>query len=90
MPRIITEDMIEQAAIKLLVEANGYDTMNCFTPERETLLDGSGRENKKQVVLPSILYDKLCEINPTIPVATIDSVAKTLQYPPPYCGVNGN
>jgi type I restriction enzyme R subunit len=74
--------MIEQAAIKLLVEVNKYDTMNCFTPEKETLPDGTGRENKKQVVLPNILFNKLCEINPSIPVDTIRSVAETLQYTP--------
>lgn len=82
MPRIITEDMIEQAATKLLVESNDYDTMNCFTQEKETLPDGTGRVNKKQVVLPNILFDKLCEINPTIPVETIKSVAETLQHTP--------
>ena len=82
MPHIITEDMIEQAAIKLLVDVNEYDTMNCFTSEKETLPDGTGRENKKQVVLPDILFNKLCGINPSIPVATIKSVAETLQYTP--------
>ncbi|QTH41651.1 type I restriction endonuclease subunit R [Cohnella sp. LGH] len=82
MPQIITEDMIEQATIKLLVESYGYDTMNCFTAERETLPDGTGRQNKKQVVLPNILFNKLCELNPSIPVATIKSVAETLQYTP--------
>jgi type I restriction enzyme R subunit len=82
MPNIITEDMIEQATIKLLVESYGYDTMNCFTSERETLFDGTGRANKKQVVLPNILFNKLCDINPTIPLATIKSVAESLQYTP--------
>lgn len=82
MARIITEDMIEQAAIKMFVESNGYDTMNCFTSERETLPDGTGRENKKQVVLPSILLNKLCEVNPTIPVETIKSVAEALMVTP--------
>jgi len=82
MPRIITEDMIEQSAIKLLVEENKYNTMNCFTPEKETLPDGTSRENKKQVVLPNILFNKLREINPNIPVATVKSVAETLQYTP--------
>ncbi|KRE73913.1 type I restriction endonuclease subunit R [Paenibacillus sp. Soil750] len=82
MPRIITEDMIEQATIKLLVESNGYNAMNCFTPEKETLPDGTGRENKKQVVLQSILFKMLCKINPTIPVATIKSVVETLRHTP--------
>ncbi|OGO80112.1 MAG: hypothetical protein A2Y21_03055 [Clostridiales bacterium GWC2_40_7] len=82
MPRIITEDMIEQAAVKQLVEVNKYDTINCFTPEKETLPDGTGRQNKKQVVLQNILFKKLCDINPTIPVATIKTAAETLQYTP--------
>ena len=82
MGKIITEDMIEQAAIKLLVEVNKYDTINCYTPKPETLPDGSGRENKKQVVLPNILFNKLCGINSTIPATTIKSVAETLQYTP--------
>ncbi|MEK5257590.1 type I restriction endonuclease subunit R [Paenibacillus sp. FSL F4-0125] len=82
MARIITEDMIERASIKMLVDSHGYDTMNCYTPERETLPDGTGRDNKKQVVLPNILLNKLCEINPTIPVETIRSVAATLQVTP--------
>ena len=67
MPRIITEDMIEQTAIKQLVEANKYNNINCYTSKPETLPDGSGRQNKKQVVLPGILLKSLCEINPSIP-----------------------
>lgn len=82
MPLIITEDMIEQASIKLLVESNGYETINCFTAERENLGDGTGRENKKQVVLSNILFNQLCEINPTIPVETIETVVQSLQYTP--------
>ena len=90
MSRIITEDMIEQAAIKQLVEVNQYETMNCYTPEKETLPDGTGRQNKKQVVLPNILFSKLCEINPGIPEATIQSVAQNLQYTPPYWRFDGD
>lgn len=82
MPRIITEDMIEQAAIKQLVEVNKYDSINCFTAEKETLPDGTGRENKKQVVLYDILFKKLCEINPAIPKETIKAVAQNLRYTP--------
>jgi type I restriction enzyme R subunit len=37
MPKIITEDMIEQAAIKALEEAQGYDVLRCYTEEPETL-----------------------------------------------------
>ncbi len=82
MPRIITEDMIEKAAIKQLVEVNKYDSINCYTADKETLPDGTGRENKKQVVLFDILFKKLCEINPAIPEDTIKVVAQNLRYTP--------
>ena len=31
MPKIITEDMIEQAAIKALQERHDYNVLNCMT-----------------------------------------------------------
>ena len=53
MPNFISEDMIEIACIDRLVSENKYDShINCMTEKPETLPDGSGRENKKQVVLP--------------------------------------
>ena len=47
MPKIITEDMIEQAAIKALHERHDYDVLNCMTEEPDTLPDGTGRKDKK-------------------------------------------
>ena len=78
MGQIITEDMIEQSAIKMLVDENKYESINCYTQDRETLPDGSGREDKKQIVLPIILFNKLCEINPKIPKDTIKKEAEKL------------
>lgn len=71
MAQIITEDMIEQSAIKLLVDVNKYESINCYTTDKETLPDGTGRVCKKQVVLPEILFNKLCQINPNIPIETV-------------------
>jgi type I restriction enzyme R subunit len=82
MPNFISEDNIEQAAISKLVQENRYEALNCMTAEPETLLDGSGRENKKQVVLPSILFKSLCHINPDIPVEEIEKVADELVKTP--------
>jgi len=82
MARIITEDMIEQSAIKMLVDVNKYQSINCFTTEKETLTDGTGRENKKQVVLPTILFNKLCQINPNIPIHKVKEVAEKLAFTP--------
>lgn len=78
MPNFISEDNIEQAAISRLVNENKYDEINCMTAEPENLPDGSGRDNKKQVVLPSVLFQSLCKINPNIPVDVVHKVADEL------------
>ena len=76
MPNIISEDMIEQTAIKLLKEAYNYNVLNCFTTKKEDTNDNTGRENKRQVVLKDILYNSLCRINPEIPE---DIIKETVQ-----------
>jgi len=80
MPKIITEDMIEKAAIKLLVSEYAllYTHLDCYTEKPETLPDGTGRSDKKQVVLPEILFEKLCALNPDIPEETVKSAAEEL------------
>lgn len=78
MPKIITEDMIEQAAIAALEEQHHYGVRHCYTEEPETLPDGSGRSNKKQVVLPQVLFGSLCRINPDVPTETVKTVADEL------------
>ena len=78
MPNIISEDMIEQAAIKLLKETYNYNIFNCYTAKKEDTNDNTGRENKRQVVLKNILYDSLCRINPEIPQDIIKETIKEL------------
>ena len=78
MPKIITEDMIEQAAIKALHERHDYDVLNCMTEEPDTLPDGTGRKDKKQVVLPDVMFESLCRINPDIPEQTVRTVVDEL------------
>lgn len=78
MPQIITEDMIEQAAVKLLRERHHYTVLNCMTAEPDTLPDNSGRDNKKQVVLPETVHRTLRRLNPDIPEQTVNAVAEEL------------
>lgn len=78
MPKIITEDMIEQAAIKALQERHDYNVLNCMTEEPDTLPDGTGRKDKKQVVLPDVMFESLCRINPDIPEQTVRTVVDEL------------
>lgn len=79
MPKIITENNIEQGIIRLLTEPEmGYSHVCCMTTEPETLPDGSGRDNKKQVVLPAVLRQALGRLNPEIPASVLDRVANEL------------
>lgn len=82
MANFISEDNIEQAAIKMLVNTNGYNSINCMTAEPETLPDGSGRTDKKQVVLRDVLLKSLIDINPHIPKEVIEKTADELAKTP--------
>ena len=81
MPKIITEDMIEQAAIKALQERHNYTVLNCMTEDPDTLPDGTGRKDKKQVVLPDVMLESLCLIL-SILVYTFFSRMFDLMLPP--------
>ena len=82
MPKIITEDMIEQATIKALHKRHDYTVLNCMTEEPDTLPDGTGRKDKKQVVLPDVMLESLCQINPDIPEQTVRTVVDELCHTP--------
>lgn len=81
MANFITEDMIEQAILKKLGEPEfGYDIVICdASPDKkEDLNDGTGRSAKTECILPCVLEESLCRINPNIPSDKIKSVIKTL------------
>ena len=80
MPKTITEEMIEKAAIELLISeyAPYYTHFDCYTSQPETLPDGTGRSDKKQVVLPEILIEKLRDLNPDIPEEVIKRTAEEI------------
>ena len=81
MANFITEDMIEQAILKKLGEpAFGYDIVVCdASPDKkEDLNDGTGRSAKTECILPRVLEESLCRINPEIPAEKLTSVIKDL------------
>lgn len=82
MPKIITEDMIEQAAIAALQKQHSYTVLRCYTKTPEALPDETGRTDKRQVVLPQVLLDSLCRINPDIPTDTVHAIAEELCHTP--------
>ena len=53
-----------------------------MTEEPNTLLDGTGRSDKKQVVLPEVMLESLCRINSDIPIETVHSVVYELCHTP--------
>ena len=81
MANFITEDMIEQAILKKLGDpAFGYDIVVCdASPDKkEDLNDGTGRSAKTECILPRVLEESLCRINPEIPAEKLTSVIKDL------------
>lgn len=69
MPNFISEDDIEQALLRRLAEHHGFEILNAYTAQREDLKDGSGRGDKRQVVLVPRLRTALAKLNPTLPAA---------------------
>jgi len=81
MRNFISEDDIEQAILqKLAAEPFGYDILRCdASPDkREMLPDGTGRDNKKQCVLPQVLREALTRLNPDIPAEKLAEIARDL------------
>lgn len=74
--------MFEQVATKALQERHDYTVLNCMTEEPGTLPDGIGRKDKKQVILPDVMFESLCRINPDIPEQTVRTVVDELCHTP--------
>lgn len=79
MPALITEDDVEQALIERLAAPDfGFQTLNCHTEQKETLPDGSGRTDKRDVVFRDRLKAALASLNPTLPEPAIEQAVATL------------
>jgi len=71
MPNFISEDDIEQAMVQRLQHLYGYDSLNCFTAEPDDLDDGSGRKDKREVILRDRLLAAAVALNPDIPTDVV-------------------
>jgi type I restriction enzyme R subunit len=78
MPNFISEDDIEQALLQRLQHPHGYDVHNAFTSDPADLNDGSGRADKRAVILPQHLKEALVALNPRIPEASLIDAIKQL------------
>ena len=78
MPNFISEDQIEQALLQRLQHVCGFDVLNCYTADPADLNDGSGRKDKREVLLPLRLKAAAMRLNPQIPEATVDEALARL------------
>lgn len=78
MPNFLSEDDIEQAIVQHLQHMCGYDALNCYTSDAADLNDGSGRSDKREVILPNRLKEAAVRLNPTIPESAIDDAVRQL------------
>lgn len=65
----ISEDDIEQALIQRLQHLCGFDALNCHTAQPDDLDDGSGRADKREVILADRLLAALRRLNPQAPAS---------------------
>lgn len=72
MPNFLSEDAIEQAMVQRLQHLYGYDVLDCYTSDPADMQDGSGRADKREVILRERLKDAVLRLNPDIPEAAIE------------------
>lgn len=73
MPNFLSEDNIEQAMVQRLQYLYGYDMLDCYTRDAADLNDGSGRPDKREVILRDRLKAAAARLNPDIPETAIES-----------------
>ena len=81
MKNFISEDDIEQEVLSMLkTKEFGYNVLICpSSPDmKDNLDDGTGRQSKKDCVLPLVLKESLYKINSTIPKEIVDAEARKL------------
>src|SRR5437773_516541 len=78
MPNFISEDQIERALVQKLEHLHGFDSLGCHTEDPEDLNDGSGRANKRDVILMDRVREAAIRLNPAIPPKAIEDALEKL------------
>ena len=81
MPNFISEDDIERALLQRLQHLAGWNALNCFTAQPDDLNDGSGRADKREVILADRLRAAIARLNPHVPAAAQEQAVATLLQP---------
>lgn len=77
----ISEDDIEQGLIQRLQHLCGFDALNCYTAQPDDLKDGSGRGDKREVILADRLREAVERLNPQAPPHAVDQAMSQLLQP---------
>lgn len=77
----ISEDDIEQGLIQRLQHLCGFDALNCYTAQPDELNDGSGRGDKREVILADRLRAAVERLNPQAPAHAVDQAMGQLLQP---------
>ena len=78
MPNFISEDQLERALVQKLRQLHRFDTLDCHTEDPEDLNDGSGRTNKRDVILVDRVKEAAVRLNQDIPAKVIDDALEKL------------
>jgi type I restriction enzyme, R subunit len=81
VPNFISEDDIEQALMQRLQRLGGWSVLNCFTAQPDDRNDGSGRTDKREVILADRLRAAVERLNPGIPPVAQEQAVATLLQP---------
>ena len=77
----ISEDDIEQGLIQRLQHLCGFNALNCHTAQPDDLNDGSGRADKREVILAGRLRAAVERLNPQAPAHAVDQAMAQLLMP---------
>ena len=78
MPSYISEDDIEVAIVKKLVNEHNFEPLNAFTTNPDDLNDGTNRTDKVEVVFHDRLKAAAVRLNPGIPETALDQALAQL------------
>ena len=78
MANFISEDQIERALVQKLKHPHGFDSLDCHTQDPEDLNDGSGRADKRDVILVDRVREAATRLNSKIPAKAIEDALEKL------------
>ncbi len=78
MPNFISEGQIERALVHKLEHLHAFDSLDCNTEDPDNLNDGSGRANKRDVILVDRVREAVTRLNSKIPARAIEEALEKL------------